>query len=190
VSGNGGCQGGNATDTAHDSDDDLCMRADLSLLVRINGCVSSFDTDFDAVSYQKLWPGTTSDPSRTSEPLRFTSPTSGGKQYSQVTFQTDLVNLERHAGVCSPADLASCTVPPGNAPFYPMYTTGTAASGGCEWRLGGPNIAGAINTFGGTPAAAWGSIVPSFYPTGPAQTDIFYENFENALPNNPCSAPR
>jgi hypothetical protein len=191
VSGNGGCQGGNATDPTKDgqtkvSDDDLCLRADESLLAPVSGCGSSFDTDFDGASYQNDWPGTTSDPSRTSEPLRFSSPTFDGHQYSSVTFQTDVVNLQRHAGVCTPDTLSDCTVPPGGAPFYPMYTTGNSASGGCEWREGGPNIPGATNTFGGSPTAEWGSVVPSFYPTGPASTDIFYENFENALSTNPC----
>ena len=186
VSLNGGCQGGNATDPTADSDNDLCMRSDQSLLVQINGCVSSFDTDFDGVSYQNDWPGTTSDPSRTSEPLRFSSPTFADQQYDAVSFQTDLVNLQRFAGVCTSTTLSKCTVPPVGAPFYPMYTTGNAPGGGCEWREGGANIPGATNTFGGSPTAEWGPVVPSFYPTGPASTAIFYENFENALPTNPC----
>jgi hypothetical protein len=81
-------------------------------------------------------------------------------------------------------------VPPTGAAFYPMFTTGNAAAGGCEWREGGPAVPGATNTFGGTPASFWGSPVVTFYPTGPATTTTFFENFERTLPNNPCPAKK
>jgi hypothetical protein len=189
VTGGRRCTGGNATDPSHDSDDDFCIDSSESLLVKISGCISGFDADFDGVSYQSVWPGSGSAPARTSRPIRFTSPTFGGQQYSSVAFQTDLVVLQRAAGICTSDTLNKCTIPPGNAPFYPMYTTGNGPTGGCEWREGGPNIPGATNRFGGTPAAFWGPPVVSYYPTGVASTGTFFESFERRLANNPCLAP-
>ena len=59
-------------------------------------------------------------------------------------------------------------------------------TGGCEWREGVASIPGTINNFGGTPKAFWGTVTPTFYPTGPRATGVYYENFTNSRPNNPC----
>jgi hypothetical protein len=185
VRGNGNCSGGNATDPAHDRDDNTCFPASDSLLVAINGCLG-IDTDFDGSSYQPVWPGSGSDPARTSEPIRFSSPTTSGLQYSQVAFESNMVNLERAFGYCTNATLEDCSMPPKGAAFYPMYTTGKSAVGSCEWREGGPAIPGAQKKFGGSPTAEYGSIVPTVYPSSPISSQIFWENFRQVLPNNPC----
>jgi hypothetical protein len=183
---NGKCTGGaSGSDPKRDADDVGCMSADSSLLVKITGCFGT-DVDFDGPAYLPVWPGNGGDPTKASEPVRFSSPTFDGQQYDQVTFETDLVNLERHFGYCSVDALDQCTVPPAGVAFYPMYTAGTAATGGCEWREGGPAIPNAIKKFGGTPTKFWGKVTQSFYPVGPHDTGIFYENFDNVLPNNPC----
>jgi hypothetical protein len=107
-------------------------------------------------------------------------------QYGQVAFESNMVNLERAFGYCTSDTLQDCTMPPRGAQFYPMYTTGTSPSGGCEWREGGPNVPGAKQKFGGSPTTFWGNIVPTVYPVSPRASQVFYENFRNVLPNNPC----
>ncbi|MCU1428521.1 MAG: hypothetical protein JWL83_2521 [Actinomycetia bacterium] len=183
----GNCKsGGSATDPTRDADDHACFRASASLLVPINGCLDT-DVDFDGPTYHNVWPGTGADPTRTAEPVRFTSPTfKHGTQYSQVAFETDLVNLERAFGYCTNDTLSACTVPPKGVDFYPMFTSGKSPSGGCEWREGGPAVPGAKNTFGGSATSEFGSVVATFYPIGPRATQVFYENFQRVLPNNPC----
>jgi hypothetical protein len=169
-----------------DRDDNACFKASESLLVKIGGCITDFDDDFDGPAYHLDWPGNRADPLKTAEPVRFTSPTFDGHQYNRVAFESDLVNLERAFGYCTSDTLSDCHVPPTGSAFYPMYTTGTSATGGCEWREGGPNLPQTINSFGGTPASQWGRPIATFYPTGPRSTTVFYENFYRSLPNNPC----
>jgi hypothetical protein len=186
---NGKCKdmGGNATDPAHDADDVACFPAEASQLVKVGGCITNFDNDFDGPPYLKVWPGNGNDPAKSSEPVRFSSPTfNHGQQFDQVDFETDLVNLERFFGYCTTDTIDKCTVPPAGVAFYPMFTSGHSASGGCEWREGGPAIPNAINKFGGTPAKFWGKPTATFYPVGPHTTQAFFENFDNVLPNNPC----
>jgi hypothetical protein len=184
VRASGNCKGG-ATDPTRDADDTGCFPADASLLVKISGCLGE-DVDFDGPPYLKVWPGTGNNPVDTSEPVRFSSPKFDGQQYDQVTFETDLVALERAFGYCTSDTLDQCLIPPAGSAFYPMYTAGTSATGGCEWREGGPAIPKAIDKFGGTPAKFWGKATATFYPVGPGTTQVFYENFDNVLPNNPC----
>jgi hypothetical protein len=184
---NGNCAGRSATDPTNDRDDNDCFAPGTSLLVKVGGCITDFDDDFDGPSYLKVWPGNGNAIKNTSEPIRFTSPTfDNGHRYSQVSFETDLLSLERAFGYCTSTTLKQCLIPPKGSAFYPMYTAGRSASGGCEWREGGPAIPNAINTFGGTPAKFWGKATSTFYPVGPHSTQTFFENFDNVLPNNPC----
>jgi hypothetical protein len=189
VSTNGTCTDrSTATDPGgSDRDDNACFRASDSLLVKIGGCITYFDDDFDGPAYHFDWPGNRgAAPLKTAEPLRFTSPTFDGHQYSQVAFETNLLGLERAFGYCTSDTLSDCHNPPTGSAFYPMYTTGTSPTGRCEWREGGPNLPQTINTFGGTPASQYGKPFATFYPTGPRSTTVFYENFYRVLPNNPC----
>ena len=169
-----------------DRDDNTCFSAADSLRIKVGGCITDFDDDFDGPSYLNDWPGTGHDRSKVSEPVRFTSPTFDGHQYGQVAFETDLVNLERAFGYCTADTLGDCQKPPAGADFYPIYTTGDSKYGGCEWREGGPNLPNTRKTFGGTADSEWGRPVATFYPTGPDSTGVFYENFYNPLPKNPC----
>ncbi len=72
------------------------------------------------------------------------------------------------------------------ANFYPIYTT-NIGSNGCQWQLGGTNIPGTANTFGGTPAAEYGSLLKLYYPV-PGGTVGRYNDFRNVLSSNPCAA--
>ena len=184
---NGNCKQPGPPDTKADRDDTACIPGDQSLLVKVTGCITDFDDNFDGPSYQLVWPGNGADPSKTSEPVRFSSPTfNGGQHYDQVTFEVNLLQLERVFGYCTTAALDECKIPPKGSAFYPMYTSGHAAGGGCEWREGGPAVPNAINTFGGTPAKFWGKATASFYPISETATGTFYENFTNVLKNDPC----
>jgi hypothetical protein len=60
-----------------------------------------------------------------------------------------------------------CTNPPPGAQFYPIYSTGSSTmnpshNGHCVWQLGGPNIPGTTNTFGGNSTAEYGPLLFSF----------------------------
>jgi hypothetical protein len=77
--------------------------------------------------------------------------------------------------------------PPVGAAFYPIYTTRHDA-GRCLWQLGGPNIAGTQQNFGGTSTAEYGPIQAVFYPAANGQPKYIYENFHNTLAFNPCPA--
>jgi hypothetical protein len=185
VKSDGTCKGGNATDKTTDDDDDLCLPGSEALLVKVTGCVSSADDDFDGPSYLKDWPGTGAAPNKTSEPLRFTSPTSGGAQYSQVAFETDLLALDQVFGFCG-SDVNQCKNPPKSGLFYPMFTTGTSSMSACEWREGGPSLPNTTNTFGGSSGSEFGKPEAVAYPVAPNATGAFYEDFYRVLSNNPC----
>jgi hypothetical protein len=178
---------GNPTDPAgRDRDDNTCFPPADSLLVKVGGCITDFDDDFDGPSYKLDWPGVGADPLKTSEPVRFSSPTFNGQQYSSMAFETDLLVLERAFGYCTNDTLGDCLKPPAGSDFYPIYTTGTSAVGGCEWREGGPRLPHTLRTFGGTADSEWGQPFATFYPTGPRSTQVFYENFYRPLNTNPC----
>src|ERR1700750_2466580 len=71
-----------------DDDNDFCVPAEDSTLVKINGCFSD-DEDFDGQSYLPDWPGTIPDPRKDARlhpsPLLFTSPLANGTtQYPTV----------------------------------------------------------------------------------------------------------
>jgi hypothetical protein len=57
---------------------------------------------------------------------------------------------------------------------------------GCLWQLGGANIPGTTNTFGGSSAAEFGPLLFLDYP-GPVFTPIHRTNdFRQVLDGNPC----
>jgi hypothetical protein len=196
---NGNCTSPSSTDPSNPNEDDntACFNPDDSLLVQIGGCLlfPSGDDDFDGVPYQKVWPGT--DPNRGQDKkyhpssVLFTSPLSNGSSFARAAFETDLPRIEApdSGGICDRTTGANCVNPPPGANFYPIYTTGTTnetPSGSCVWQLGGANIKGTTNTFGGNSTAEYGALLTSLYP-GPGFVPRFrINNFRRILSSNPC----
>ncbi len=108
--------------------------------------------------------------------------------YDRVAFETDLPRIEFATNPpCNRTTGANCVNPPVGANFYPIFSTRGAHEDGCLWQLGGSNIPGTTNTFGGNSTAEYGPLLQLTYPgpTGPIQR---YNNFRQILPNNPCRA--
>jgi hypothetical protein len=179
-----------------DSDDSYCfvppfMPPIQSTRVKVGGCLAT-DIDFDGVPYQNTWPGSLSSQAQNAalnpSSVLFTSPLFNGSQsYSRVAFETDLPRIEVFGAPnnCNRTTGAGCVNPPAGANFYPFFSTGTAG-GHCVWQLGGGNIPGTTNTFGGSSAAEFGSLLQLAYPA-PGFTPIFrYNDFRNVLSSNPC----
>jgi hypothetical protein len=116
-----------------DDDNNFCVPAEDSTLVKINGCFSG-DGDWDAQSYRPDWPGTDPNPARDRmlhpTPVTFTSPLANGHtNYSTVAFEADLPRIEEadsqdNPPFCDPVTGANCVNPPNGAAFYPIFTTG------------------------------------------------------------------
>jgi hypothetical protein len=175
-----------------DGDNVGCFNADASLRILIGGCIGT-DNDFDGVSYQKTWPGTLNnakkDAARHPASILFSSPTfNGGQNYNRVGFEADLPRIEAadFGGICDRATGTGCTNPPPGSKFYPFFSTRGDGSVGCFWQLGGANIPGTTNTFGGSSSAEFGPLLFLDYP-GPGFTPIHRTNdFRQVLPSNPC----
>jgi hypothetical protein len=195
---NGGVNDKNGGDPS--VDDYFCLSQSQSTLVRVSGCVGS-DTDFDGVSYQNTWPGTFTnvvlDSRYHPSPVQFSSLLAGGTtNYAQVAFETDLPRIELGPGISPTCDRntgANCVNPPPGAQFYPLYTTNTAsipdlAPSACVWQLGGTNIPGTTNTFGGSSTTEFGHLFQSVYP-GQSGPFTRYNNFQQVLSTNPCTSP-
>jgi hypothetical protein len=196
----GVCNGSSATDPAADADDNFCFSPSQSSRINVAGCTDS-DVDFDGVSYQNAWPGTSSNPTQDAlvnpTPVVFSSPLfNGTNNYDRAAFETDLPRIEfatnppcqRH--ISNPADPSpgsGCVNPPVGASFYPFFST-TSVSGNCRWQLGGAFIPGTTNTFGGSSAAEFGPLLASAYPASNGQPTLRYNNFRQILSNNPCTA--
>jgi len=200
-------EGGDCTSNGEaslDDDDTGCFSSAVSLLVQIGGCLGT-DNDFDGVSYQPVWPG--ADPNRGQDKklhpssVLFTSPVFGaGQNYSRVAFEADLPRIEAadFGGACDRLTGTNCVNPPPGANFYPIYTTGDPkksdsaskqlASGSCVWQLGGANMKGTTNTFGGNSTAEFGPLLFSFYPNPNPAARLRTNNFRNILDSNPCPA--
>jgi hypothetical protein len=203
-------EGGTCTSTAAGDppglDDNTCFDATFlaSLgLIPIGGC-SDTDADFDGVPYQNTWPGTLTNPGHDQQvnprPVLFTSPlftnsnTQATQNYDRVAFEADLPRIEnatnppcqRH--VSNPADPSpgtGCVNPPAGATFYPFFTT-RGGNGSCTWQLGGANIPGTKQTFGGTSAAEFGPLLEIAYPASNGAVSLRYNDFRQILSNNPC----
>jgi len=72
-----------------DNDDSPCLPAADSTLIKVTSCYGS-DNDFDGPSYLNDWPGTLANPNKDQKihpsPVMFTSPTTGGSDYTSVAF--------------------------------------------------------------------------------------------------------
>jgi hypothetical protein len=169
-----------------DADDIGCVPGSDAWIVHINGCLFS-DQDFDGPSYKLDWPGTNPDPTVDRmlhpEPVRFTSPLTGGAHnYPTIQFEADLPRIEpgncRFTGV-------GCTNPPAGAQFYPFYST-RRSEFGCDWQEGGPFIPGTVNNFGGSSATEYGTVpLATVYP-GPTGPFTRWNNFNSGNETNPC----
>ena len=186
----GGVEG--ETNHKKDGDDSACFDADESLRIQVGGCIAT-DNDFDGVSYQTTWPGTLSNPALDAAvnpgSVLFSSPTFGGGQnYDRVGFEADLPRIEAadFGGICDRSTGANCVNPPPGSNFYPFFSTRTDASVGCFWQLGGANIPGTTNTFGGSSSAEFGPLLFLDYP-GAGLVPIHRTNdFRQVLSTNPC----
>jgi hypothetical protein len=133
----------------------------------VTGCAnfaSGGDVDFDGTPYWPDWPNQTTPNSFPSTFLQ-QQPTSNGKPYPQIQFQTDAPASE---STCQPSG-AGCAVPAPGAPgnFYPYWTLANVG-GACRWEFGQmPNG----NSFGGT--GQYGSSSAWFFGTleGPVMTN-------------------
>ena len=191
-------QGGSCTEAGSDPfDSALCFAPPYgspvqATKVKIGGCVAT-DVDFDGASYQPNWPGATGNAALEASlypvPVRFTSPLFNGTQnYSRVAFEADLPRIEIPSfspnNACNRTTGAGCVNPPNGANFYPWYTT-ASVGGQCVWQLGGGNIPGTTNTFGGSSTTGFGPLLFFTYP-GPAGPITRTNNFRNVLSSNPC----
>jgi len=175
-----------------DGDDAACFNADASLRILIGGCIAT-DNDFDGVSYQKTWPGsltnTALDAAINPASILFTSPTFGdGQNFDRVGFEADLPRIEAadFGGICNRTTGANCVNPPPGSNFYPFFTSRADASVGCYWQLGGANIPGTTNTFGGNSTAAFGPLLFLDYPVAGFVPSHRTNDFRNVLSSNPC----
>jgi hypothetical protein len=188
----GTCVNPGVNDAKKDADDTFCFNADQSLRILIGGCFAT-DNDFDGVSYQKTWPGSLTDPAKDAalnpQSILFSSPTfNGGLNYSRVAFEADLPRIEAadFGGICNRDTGAGCSNPPPGSNFYPFFSSRGDSSVGCFWQLGGANIPGTTNTFGGNSSAEFGPLLFLDYP-GPGFTPIHRTNdFRQILSSNPC----
>jgi hypothetical protein len=186
-------------------DDDFCLPAKDSTLIKIGGCLD-IDGDFDSVPYNFNWPGSISNPvaDHLLHPTSdlFTSPTTAGKNFTWMSFESDIsrdessdtsfrvdVPCQRH--ITNPADPhpgTGCVNPPPNSVFYPFYTTRNSPEG-CLWQFGGKYIPGTTNDFGGSAQAEFGKLLAVSYPAAPFGTITKrYNDFRKILPSLPCVA--
>lgn len=181
----------------------------------IGACTVGAESDFDSGGYKLTWPGTGSaatDALLKPSPIRFTSPkfhqTDADANdaddhngplhgFRRVAFETDMPTIE---GISNPTcDLLTgngCTNPPAGAEFYPIYSTFRAydEDGACSWQLGGPNIPGTENNFGGTSTSEYGGLIPHLtilpadaaHPKG--SSIILFFDFRT-IHRNPCRGP-
>ena len=195
--------------TDADDHDGNCAPASLSTLIRIGGCTGT-DDDFDSPAYKTVWPGSTlnraAERRLDPQPIRFTSFLfNGNRAFSRVAFEADLPAIETTQG-CSTVSGTDCTNPPVGAQFYPLYTTTrglNAALGGgddddraadrdhggsCAWQFGGTHLPATSNTFGGTSATEFSTVLLRLVYPRPAGPVIRFNNYRRVLNNNPCPA--
>jgi hypothetical protein len=178
---NGDNEGRGLNATPADGDDAFCFPAKEAPVYKVTGCTFT-NTGFDGASYQRLWANgnTTMHPT----PFQFTSPTTGGQQYSQAVFEADLPAVE---GTCDPVTGNGCTLIPqtdsgGPATFYPFFSDTKKGGNGCTWQFGN-DIPGEISNFGQN--GQYGTLTPLDYTNPGGSSSNFFEDFRNIMPN-PC----
>ena len=100
-------------------------------MVKINGCYRP-GRGLGRAVLPLDWPGTNPNPvvdrALHPSPVLFTSPTTNGKNYSTMAFETDLPGIEVQGAqanppFCDPNTGANCVNPPNGAQFYPFFST-------------------------------------------------------------------
>jgi hypothetical protein len=177
-----------------DDDNNFCVPASDSTLVRINGCLSS-DADWDGQSYRFDWPGTDPNGARDRalhpSPVLFTSPVANRTtNFSTIAFETDLPRIEAEDSqdnppFCDRTTGANCVNPPNGAQFYPFFSTRTD-HGTCTWQEGGNFIPGTTNTFGGSSSAEFGPLLQTAFPDVGFKVTLLYDNFNSGDLANAC----
>ena len=178
-----------------DDDNNFCVPASDSTLVKIDGCFSG-DGDWDGQSYRRDWPGTLRntflDRLLHPTPVRFTSPLANGRtNYAKIAFETDLPRIEAPDSqdkppFCDRTTGANCVNPPAGAQFYPIFTTARQHDGGCVWQQGGPYLPHTTNTFGGSSTTEYGGLLKTVYPSAGFTTITRFNNFNSGDQRNPC----
>ena len=195
IDANGNCTSPGAQDPSLDSDDTQCVPGTDSTVVKIDGCFAS-DEDWDGQSYRQDWPGTNPNPvvdrALHPSPVLFTSPTTNGKNFSTMAFETDLPGIEVQGAqanppFCDPNTGANCVNPPNGARFYPIFST-TFRHGSCTWQEGGRFLPGTINNFGGTSTAEYGPLLKVLFPEAGFTTSTQFVDFNSGNLANPCPA--
>jgi hypothetical protein len=182
--------GGPTATPDNDDGQNFCVPGTDSTLVQIDGCFAA-DSDWDAQSYQKDWPGIAPDPTMVPTPVQFTSPltSNGTQQYSTIAFETDLPRLEAsdsqdNPPFCNVTNGQNCVNPPNGAQFYPFFST-TPAGSPCMWQEGGPNLPH-DNNFGGSSTAEFGPLLSEIFPVAGPTVVTRLENFNSGDMANPC----
>jgi len=193
IDANGNCTSAGAQDGTLDSDDTGCLPGTDSSLVMINECTAP-DEDWDGQSYRLDWPGTNPNPvvdrALHPSPVLFTSPTTNGRNYSKIAFETDLPGIEVEGAqanppFCDPNTGANCVNLPNGAQFYPFFST-TARHGACTWQEGGKFLPHTTNDFGGSSTAEFGPLLQVLFPEpGFTQANVFVD-FNSGDTANPC----
>jgi hypothetical protein len=196
IDANGNCTSPGAQDPTLDSDDTACLPGTDSTVVKIDGCVAP-DEDFDGQSYRNDWPGTNPNPFLDQllhpTPVLFTSPLTRGRNYSTISFETDLPRIEAadsqaNPPFCDTTTGANCVNPPAGAQFYPFFST-TFQHGACTWQEGGRFIPGTVNDFGGSSKAEFGPLLGTLYPEAGFTTTTRFDDFNSGNLRNPCRVP-
>ena len=163
-------------ETALDDDDVGCFNADDSLLVPIGGCLGDRHRLRRALLRPQLagngaepraGPEVPPDPDRCSRARSST----GTRTTAGSAFETDLPRIEAadFGGSCDRLTGNGCTNPPPGADVLPdlldrHLDDEPEPNGHCVWQVGGPDIKGTTNTFGGNSTAEYGPLLFSFYP--------------------------
>lgn len=191
----GNCTSPGGQDPTLDADDTGCLPAADSSLVKIIECTAP-DEDYDGQSYRLDWPGTNPNPfvDRELHPtaLQFTSPTTNGRNYSTIAFETDQPGFEVQGAqlnppFCDPNTGANCVDPPAGAAFYPFFST-SDRYGVCTWQEGGKYIPGTVNDFGGSSTSEFGPLLQVLFPEPGFTTAEQFVDFNSGNMRNPCPA--
>ena len=193
----GNSEGFGSNTSPTDGDDDFCFPGSEALRIAVNGCTDS-NIGFDGFDYQPVWPdgNTTLHP----EPVLFSSPLTGGVNYSRVAFEANLPRIETNT--CSRITGAGCTLIPTTdkgtpAAFYPFFSAfqngkanaslqkpPSGAGGRCLWAFGN-DLPGASTDFGRN--AQYGSLLSTPYLIfgGGGASHQLINNFRQVI-SNPC----
>ena len=134
---------------------------------QVTGCLVFFDAigdlDYDGTSYYADWP-TSSSPNRFPGTFAQAQPSTQGRPYPQIQFETDTADTE---STCDLGTGAGCMMPPpGPGNFYPYWTLVRDHQLGCTWQFGNAGQTG--QSFGGD--AQYGQI--TFAPPGAFTSQI------------------